>query len=173
MDLGENRFGFRDVGNLSFPNREAFDMAGLSNLIAGGASRAAAAAAIVAAVLSALAAPAALAGDPGFEAMLAQRDGDFAACARHADVARRMPGNTYRMHRLFAACAVNAAEDARQADGDVAAYVARIEDALGALELLRRTPGAYHQPKADNVLAATIDDLKRRIAGARMAQPTH
>lgn len=111
--------------------------------------------------------------DHGFAAMMAQHDGDFAGCARHADIARRERGNTYRMHRLFVACTVNAAEDAYASGGDADAFVARLDDAIAALELIRQTPGAYHQPKGDEVLEATIDDLKRRIALARAGHKTH
>jgi len=104
------------------------------------------------------------AGGPLIDARMAQRDGDFETCAKKADEARRLPTSSYQSHRLFASCSVFAADEARASLTD-AEYKARIESAIGALELLLRTPGAYHQPKANDVIRLSIEDFRRRIAG--------
>ncbi|MEO1205883.1 MAG: hypothetical protein AAFV45_06080 [Pseudomonadota bacterium] len=111
--------------------------------------------------------------DHATSAFLAQRDGDYASCAKHADKARRQTGANYTLHRLYAACTVNAADEARKDIGDTA-YADRLTEAVDALQLLRSTPGAYHQPKADNVINLTIKDLEARIISARKsANPTN
>ena len=110
--------------------------------------------------------------DHATAAFLAQRDGNYAACASNADKARRESGANYTIHRLFAACTVNAAEADRKTIGE-AAYADRLTEAVAALQLLRTTPGAYHQPKANNVITLTIQNLQAKIAEARKPGPVN
>ncbi|MEL7049067.1 MAG: hypothetical protein AAFO75_08945, partial [Pseudomonadota bacterium] len=74
--------------------------------------------------------------------------------------------------RLFAACTVNAA-DAERDNLTASDYADRLAKAVDALNVLRSTPGAYHQPKANNVIALTIQDLETRIKAARSTAPTN
>lgn len=110
--------------------------------------------------------------DHATAAFLAQRDGNYAECAKHADKARKTRGANYTLHRLFAACTVNAA-DAERHNLTASDYADRLAKAVDALNVLRSTPGAYHQPKANNVISLTIQDLETRIKAARSTAPTN
>jgi len=108
----------------------------------------------------------ALAAHPLTEARIAQRDGRYEDCVRHADEARRVKFNTFHAHRLYANCLVSAA-DARREDLGEEGYAREIDKAIEALQLIARTPGARHETKANDMLAIAIESLQKMARAAR------
>lgn len=121
------------------------------------------------AVVFVLASVVGVSADPLTDARIAQMEGRFADCAKHADAARRVANNTFHSHRLYANCLVSSADE-RRPELTNEQYAAEIEKAVAVLQLIARTPGARHETKTNDILEISIQQLAAKAASARAGQ---
>ncbi|CFX02658.1 exported protein of unknown function [Candidatus Filomicrobium marinum] len=96
------------------------------------------------------------------KARMAAVEGDHVTCAKLADEARKRPGADGRIHHLYATCQAFAA-DIKRSKLSKEEYVAEIQKAIDAYQLLLRTPGLLPHIEERASVEFVIEQLQKRI----------